>query len=278
MSAYKSFAVIGGGTAGLAIVGALAAQNISVVLLSRPGSSAKAVPAGVGVVQVDFSNAAAVAEVFKRYEVDVVLPTITTLAAADQKPLVDAAKLAAVKLFVPSEYGPPTEGQTEGVQGAKDQIAAYLKSATIPSLRVYTGIWTEIIPWLAGYTEHGKIRFVGKGEAPVSFTSVADIAGFLAFVLTTLPPSELEDHVFRIEGERGSMNGLGALFKTSVEHIPAEDGESRVVLWDIIDRGAASTGWDETNKAEGSGPKAAGSSNALWPGHHWKTIKEVHNL
>jgi hypothetical protein len=42
---------------------------------------------------------------------------------------------------------------------------------------VQTGAFMEGIPWLVGYNEHGKIIVVGKGEAPVSFTSVGDISG-----------------------------------------------------------------------------------------------------
>ncbi|KAJ7454678.1 hypothetical protein FB451DRAFT_1049477 [Mycena latifolia] len=281
MSAYKSFAVVGGGTLGLPIVSALAAQNVSVVLLSRPGSSTKTVPSGVQVATVDFTDASAIAAVFKQYKVDVVLSTITTTAAAAQKSLVDAAGLAAVKLFVPSEYGMPTDGQAEGPLGAKNQIAAELKAAGIPSTRIFVGMFTEFIPWLVGYSDHGKIRIVGKGEVPVSFTSIGDIAGFVAYVLTTLPPSELENRIFRLEGDRASLNELGAQFKTSVEHIDSitgEAGELKTILLAIVETGAGSTGWDAAAKNEGSGNKAAGSANALWPGHQWKSIKDVHKL
>jgi len=266
---------------GLPIVNALAAQNVSVVLLSRPGSSSKTVPSGVQVIQVDYADAAAVAEVFKQHKVQVVLSTLTTTASAAQKSLVDAAKLAAIQLFVPSEYGFPTDGQTEGALGAKNEIAAYLKSVNIPSTRIYTGAFIEFIPWITGSGDHGKIRIIGKGEAPVSFTSIADIAGFVAYVLTTLPPSELENRIFRLEGERASLNSLGAQWKTSVEHVDSiagEGSEFKTVLLTLLDTGAGSTGWDAANKAEGSGSNAAGSANALWPGHQWKSIKEVHNL
>ncbi|KAJ7694631.1 hypothetical protein B0H17DRAFT_1131926 [Mycena rosella] len=271
MSAYNSFAVVGGGTIGLPIINALVARNVSVVLLSRPDASAKTVPSGVQVVKVDYTDAAAVAAVFKAHNVEVVLSTITTTAAAAQKSLVEAARLAAVKLFVPSEYGMPTEGQAEGD----------LKAAGIPSTRFYVGIFTDIIPWLVGHSEHGKIRIVGKGEVPVSFTAAADIAGFVAHVLTTLPRSELENRVFRLEGDRASMNDLGVLFKAPVEHvdhITGEAGDLKTHLLAVVDTGPGSTGWDEATKAEGSGIKAAGSANALWPGHQWKTIKELHNL
>ncbi|KAF7330292.1 NmrA domain-containing protein [Mycena venus] len=282
MTSYKSFAVIGAGTVGLPIVNALAAtKDVSVILLSRPGSSAKTVPSSVKVVQVEFNDAAAVAAVFKEHKVDVVLSTITTTASAAQKSLVDAAKLAAIKLFVPSEYGLPTEGHKDGPLGEKNQIAAYLKSSGIPSTRIFTGLFTEFIPWLVDYSNGGKIKVVGKGEAPVSFTSVPDIAGFVGYVLTNLPPSELEDRILRLEGERSSLNGLATQFKTSVEHVDSitgDAGEFKTGLQHEMDVGAGSTGWDVVKNAEGTGSNAAGSANALWPGHQWKSIKEVHNL
>jgi len=281
MSAYKSFAVVGAGTLGLPIVNALVAQNASVVLLSRPESAPKTVPSAVKVVKVDYNDAAAVAAVFKQHKVEVLLSTITTASAAAQKPLVEAAKLATIKLFVPSEYGMPTEGQTVGVLGDKNRIAESLKAAGIPSVRFYNGVFTEFIPWLVGYSDHGKIRIVGKGEVPVSFTSIGDVAGFVAYVLTTLPPSELENRVFRLEGERSSLNDLAVQFKTTAEHvdqITGEAGELKTGLLFGIDTGAGSTGWDAVNSAEGSGSRAAGSGNKVWPGHQWKTIKEVHNL
>ncbi|KAJ6534598.1 hypothetical protein DFH09DRAFT_1405149 [Mycena vulgaris] len=297
MSAYTSFAVVGGGTIGLPIVSALAAQGVSVVLLSRPQATAKTVPSGVRVVKVDYTDAAAVAAVFKAHKIDVVLSTTTGTAVAAQKSLVEAARLAAVKLFVPSEYWIPSEGESEGILGDKNRVAGKnipgqrvavfdeppedLKAAGIPSVRFYTGLFIELIPWLVGYPEHGKFRIVGKGEVPISFTSAADIAGFVAHVLTTLPASELENRVFRLEGDRGSLTDVAAQFKASVEHvdhITGEAGELKTLLLALMDTGAASTGWDEAIKSEGSGSKAAGSANALWPGHQWKTVKDVHNL
>ncbi|KAJ6487701.1 hypothetical protein C8R45DRAFT_827631 [Mycena sanguinolenta] len=278
---YKSFAVVGGGTVGLPIVNALAAKNVPVVLLSRPGSSAKTVPSGVQVVEVDFGDTVQIARSLQNHNVDVVLSTITTVAAAAQKSLVDGAKLSGVKLFLPSEYGFPTEGQTEGPLGAKSEIAAYLKSVGIPSTRIYTGLFTEFIPWLVDYGNGGKIKVVGEGVTPVSYTSIADIAGFVAHAVTTLPPSELEDRILRLEGERSSLNDLAAQFKTSVEHVDSitgEDGGLRTGLQGVISSGAGSTGWDVVKKAEGQGSNAAGSANVLWPGHRWQSIKEVHKL
>ncbi|KAJ7141963.1 hypothetical protein C8R43DRAFT_892350 [Mycena crocata] len=295
MSSYKSFAVIGGGTMGLPIVGALAAKNVSVVLLSRPGSASKTVPAGVATAEADFTNAAAIAAVLKKHQVDVVLSTIPATLATEQQPLVDASKLANVKLFVPSEYVVPTDGHTEGPLGEKNKTAGtinylrvqyasndpteYLKSVGIPFVRIFTGLLTEFAPWLVALSD-GKIKLVGKGEAPVSFTSIADVAGFVAHILTTLPPAELKD-IIRLQGERASLAALGPLFNATIEHVAAIEGEKgdlKTGLQMMLGTGAGSTGWDVVNKADRTGANAAGSGNALWPGHNWKTIKEVHGL
>ncbi|KAJ7238971.1 hypothetical protein C8J57DRAFT_1143898 [Mycena rebaudengoi] len=285
MKPYTSFAVVAAGKIGSPILGALAAQNVSVVLLSRPGSPKKIVPPGVKVVPVDYNDATAVAAVLKQHRIDVVLSTVGIPGLAGQTALVDAAKLAAVQLFVPSEYATPTDSQSPGTDnpiggtGTKNQIAEYSRSVGMPSLRIFTGAFMEGIPWLVGYNEHGKIIVVGKGEASVSFTSVGDISGFVAYVLTSLPPHELQDRIFRLEGERTCLNDLGVQFKTTVEHVDRIEGdEAKTGLLKLLDSGAGSTGWDEANQREKSGSDAAGSANVLWPGHRWKSIKEVHNL
>ncbi|KAK7039511.1 NmrA domain-containing protein [Favolaschia claudopus] len=296
MSAYKSFAVVGGGLVGLPIVSALAAKNASVILLSRPGSSPKTVPPGVPVITVDFQDANAIAKVLQAHNVDVVLSTVATFAVAVQTTLVDASKIAGIKLFVPSEYGLPTEGHSEGPLGHKAEIAKQLKSANIPSTRIYvrctdhthhgllifrqTGIFTDVLPWLLNIG--GKTQLVGQGERKFSLTAVPDIAGFVAHVLTTSPASELEDRVLRLEGERITLNEIAAQFNLKPEYVETiTDGEHaqfKEALMRVIEEGKGSTGWDVSRNAEGTGSDAAGGGNALWPGHCWLTAKEVHKL
>jgi hypothetical protein len=108
-----------------------------------------------------------------------------------------------------------------------------------------------------------------------------NISGFVAHVLTTLPPSELENRTLRLEGERSSLNDLAVQLKTSVERVDSiggEGGEFKTALQLGIESGGGSTGWNVVNKVEGTGSNAAGSGNALWPGHQWQSIKEVLKL
>ncbi|KAJ7601541.1 hypothetical protein DFH06DRAFT_1489524 [Mycena polygramma] len=271
MSAYRSFAVVGGGTIGLPIVGALATHNVSVILLSRPGSSTKSVPPTVQVVHVDYSDAAVVSAVFNQHKIDVVISTVNIKALSAQKALADAAKIAGPEGFHDTTLG----------TGDKHKAAEYLKFLNIPSTRIFPGLFIEYIPWVLGYADDGKVRIVGKGEAPASFTSIDDIAGFVAYILTALPPSHLENQIFRLEGDRASLNELGTRFNTTVEHVDritgenVEEAEAKTILSGLLSSGAANPGWDAANGVERSGSEAAGSGNAVWPGHHWKTIKEV---
>ncbi|KAF7334642.1 NmrA domain-containing protein [Mycena venus] len=273
MSTYKALAVVGGGAIGIPIVNALAERtHLSVYLLTRPGSSPKNVPSGVEIIPVDYTNTSAVAAVFKQHSIDVVLSTVNNAGLAAQKALVDAAKLTGVKLFLPSEYGAPTDRQPDGVNnpigglGAKNQTAAYLKSVGLPSTKIFTGLFTEYIPWLVGFPEHGKFKIVGKGDAQASFTSIADVAGFVAYILTSFPPSEVEDRIFRLEGDRASLRDLAVRFNTTMEHvsrIEGEEGEAKTAVSVILSSGAGSTGWDAITEADRSGDEAAGSGNKM---------------
>ncbi|KAJ7794328.1 hypothetical protein B0H14DRAFT_3497082 [Mycena olivaceomarginata] len=169
----------------------------------------------------------AVATVFKEleHEVDVVLSTITTLASGTQKPLVNAAKLAAVKLFVPSVTDP------------QPMVTQRPRVPLERRVRLQVRILLIHIPF----------------------------DGFVAHILTTAPPSELEDRIL-LEGARSTLNDLAPLFGTSVDHVDrltGETGEFQTALQIFMDAGAGSTSWDGLKKVEGTGSSAAGSANAL---------------
>ncbi|KAK7045259.1 NmrA domain-containing protein [Favolaschia claudopus] len=284
-TAYTSFAAIGAGMIGLPIVQSLAAKNISLILLSRPNSTTTP-PPGVEVIHVDYTDVAAVSEVFKKHKIQVVVSNVAIAAVASQKSLIDAAKLAGVELFVASEYAGPTDGgitHPAVATAEKNKIGEYLTSVGLPSLRIFTGPFTEGIPWLTSYDTHKKVLIRGTGDVPVSYTSIPDIAGFVAHVLTTLPPAQLHNRIFRLEGGRATFKELATeYYKTTFEHVkqlpegPAVEMKEAVLS--LLESGAGSTGWDDANKRERTGDEAAGSGNRLWEGHKWQGIRDVLKL
>ncbi|KAF9243759.1 hypothetical protein BU15DRAFT_42583 [Melanogaster broomeanus] len=282
-STYKLFAVAGvGETVGLTIVKSLLARGASVIVLTRPSSN-KVLPQGVEVVQVDYADISTVTDALKEHSIEVLISTLSGEGLAAQIPLADAAKAAGVQLYVPSEFGAPTEGAQEWMWGAKNKTAVYSKSIGLPSLRLYTGLFPEYVSLITAVAETGRFLIVGKGEAPVSFTALADIGEYLAYVLTTLPPDQLHDKILRIEGQRSTMREIGALFaeKAPIEHvdnIPSSVpfAHMREFLQMKFEMGAGSTGWDISTGKEGSEP--AGGANELYPGFKFKTVQETLGL
>ncbi|KAH7921244.1 NAD(P)-binding protein [Leucogyrophana mollusca] len=285
MSTYTSFAVAGAGNVGIPIVKALLERGARVLVLTRSSSSnpkALSEHPNLKVASVEYTDRAGLSTLLRDHKVEVFVSAVSYLGGAldAQRPLADAAKDADIKLFVPSEFGVPSEGATEGVSSVKARFAAYLKSLGIPSLRLYNGLFQEYIPWVGIVPETGKFHILGKGETPVSFTSVPDVAGFLAHVLTTQSPTKLADVQLRIEGQRVSLNDIVRLYGGTVpavyvDSIPGTD-PVRAFLQGEFERGAGSTGWDP--KLEKDNDQLAGSANGLWDGHEWATVKETLKL
>jgi uncharacterized protein YbjT (DUF2867 family) len=117
---------------------ALVSEGATVVAVTRPGSpSAKALSASVRVISVGLTDVPALAAAFKEHQTEVVVSTIGHAALPNQKFLADAAKQAGVKLFLPSEFGYSTIGQTEGELGLKTKFGEYLKEIGLPFARVF---------------------------------------------------------------------------------------------------------------------------------------------
>ncbi|KAG6334307.1 hypothetical protein ID866_4786 [Astraeus odoratus] len=282
---YTSFAVAGAGpTIGARIVQALISRGASVVALARPESKSPTNPLlqGAKIVTVDYANVEGVSAALRENSVEVLISALSYGALQAQTPLAEAAKEAGVKLLVPSEFGMPTEGCKEGALAIKAQFADYANSLGIPIARVYCGLFMEFLPWLTG-VDLGKFHLLGEQNLPASFTALDDAAGFTAHILTTLPPSSLNNATFRIQGERTSLAAIGALYEARVPPVPIirvdklPDGfDKQTFLQTNFAQGRSSTGWD--NYLDKDVPEIADSGNKAWEGHEWKTIKDVLGL
>ena len=90
---------------------------------------------------VDYSSPESLAQALKG--VDVVVSTVAGLALSVQAPLAEAAKAAGVKLFVPAEFGGPSDGRTESVLGIKNQFKLKLKEIGLPYVVFNTGLFSD---------------------------------------------------------------------------------------------------------------------------------------
>jgi uncharacterized protein YbjT (DUF2867 family) len=95
------------------------------------------------VIQVDYSKDESIKRALTG--VEVVISTISGEALDIQGKIAAAAKEADVKLFIPSDFGNVTEGETEGLFGAKANIQTQLKALEIPYVVFYTGPFADYI-------------------------------------------------------------------------------------------------------------------------------------
>jgi hypothetical protein len=109
-----------------------------VVVVARPESStAKSLPQGIKIISVELTDVPALATAFREHEIEVVVSTVAHAALPNQKLLAEAAKQAGVKLFLPSEFGYSTVGQTEGDLGLKTKFGEYLEEIGLPFARIF---------------------------------------------------------------------------------------------------------------------------------------------
>ena len=159
--------------------------------------------------------------------VDVVVSALGYAAIfAQQLNLASASKLANVKLFVSSQYGLPDRTGIPSEEALRDKLEDVALSS------FFVGVFTDSLfkyayvscyptvamsksEWCA-YTcilhpcrafaglilERGEAMVPGDGTPAISFTDRRDVGRYVAYVLTTLRPSNLVNRQFRIEGQR----------------------------------------------------------------------------
>ncbi|KAF5371553.1 hypothetical protein D9757_010375 [Collybiopsis confluens] len=291
MSSTRTIAIVGAGLVGTPIARALlnAPTKPKVIILTRPESSGKALPddiSSIATIPVDYSDVAAVTKVFKDHSVDVVVSTLPTAGFEAQYSLANAAQASGtIKLFVPSEWGIPTEGAKANGEdnffAKKDEFVEHLKSIKLPFTRFYTGFFFGGLRWIAGIEENGKVNTYGKGESKFSATSESDIGGYTAHVLTALPldSPHLVNKSLRLEGDRINFQDLARIYGKPLAYVPdgeklpgSTDGEIffRTYLQVEAEAGRASSGW---NRKAGKDDGTAGSTNGLWEGHVWDKVQ-----
>ncbi|KAI0259729.1 hypothetical protein BC834DRAFT_604478 [Gloeopeniophorella convolvens] len=182
-----------------------------VVVLTRMGSTTNF--DGARVVHVNYSDQERLKSALAG--VDVAISGISAFALETQLALVDAAKEAGVKLFVPSEFAGSPDNAKGGFYSLKVEQRAKLDAVGMPRVIFYSGIWSDRI-WTGFYQWDilsGKIVVGGDGNEQISWTSLADSARFIVHVLTTLPAERLENSVFRCEADKKSFNDLIKLYE-----------------------------------------------------------------
>ncbi|KAA1475527.1 hypothetical protein DENSPDRAFT_874079 [Dentipellis sp. KUC8613] len=160
--------------------------------------------AGIGSIGAPIAE-----ELLKQKAVGSIIDDVVLFTRAWQPLLARAAKAAGVRLFVPSEYGAPTDMDATDVPGVlrtKRALQLELRELGMPYLLMFTGPCSDhvFVPELFIDLDKGSATVGGDGTALNPFTSMPDIARFVVHALVTLPPTELNWRTLRIMGARAA--------------------------------------------------------------------------
>ncbi|KAF2036092.1 NAD(P)-binding protein [Setomelanomma holmii] len=183
MSSFKNVLIIGaGGNLGPAILDAfLHNSSFNTTVLSREGSSST-FPSGVKVLRANYDSIDSLKAAFTGQ--DVVVSLVAGSVLGDQNKLIDAAIVAGVKRFLPSEFGSnTTDARTRAIVpvfDAKFGTVNYLKSkeSEISWTSVVTGPffdWGLKVGFLGFNAKDKAVTLYDNGTATFSSTNLHTI-------------------------------------------------------------------------------------------------------
>eukprot|EP00834_Sanchytrium_tribonematis_P006393 NODE_466_length_7077_cov_0.565205.p2 type:complete len:283 gc:universal NODE_466_length_7077_cov_0.565205:290-1138(+) len=184
--AYSKVAIIGGtGNIGKPITHALIEKGFQVLVISRDSKKAKELfGERVKYAELqDYNNIDEITKVFQGYEV--VLSALGSQSGAilHQKQLIDAAKKANVKRFIPSEWA--WDNSITFMVAEKNQIRHHLEQSGLEWTYFQTGyfseyIWSNFFGW---DIKNNKFQVVGNEDTKISHTDMATIGKYAAAFL-----------------------------------------------------------------------------------------------
>ncbi|KAI2465041.1 NAD(P)-binding protein [Annulohypoxylon bovei var. microspora] len=207
MSTAVKVVIVGAtGKTGKEIVDGLLASetNFDITALARPSSIGSAAnnalkSRGVHVAAVDLTGPKEkLVKVLTG--IDVVISCIVFSSLNDQIPLVEAAKQAGVKRFVPCDFATPAPRGVMWLRDQKDDVLAAIQRLYLPYTVIDVGWWSsQSVPAIpSGRTDHVVIDVMnilpGDGTVPIAYTDAPDIGHYVAKIIAD--PRTLNKKVF----------------------------------------------------------------------------------
>lgn len=102
----------------------------------------------------------------------------------------------------------------------------------------------------------------------------------MAHILTSIPLPELYNKSLLIEGQAATFQEVAQILGKKLTHVSPEEIEHPFVrfLLQLADKGGVRTGYilTDANASDEVVEKRSSAGNALWKGHQWKQIKDIH--
>lgn len=181
-------------------------------ILTRSASTAKNIPGGVNIKEVDYDSFASLKEALRSH--DALVSTVAMSAIPNQTIMIDAAIAAGVKHFIPAEYSMATrdpKAQWLPIYSTVLEIQRYLegKGDQIVWTCVNCGVLVEFgfdYPFILDFDNHVATLWDGEGS-PVSMSDCRIVAQAIASLLKQ--PDRVQNHTVRVHG--GTLTQRDAL-------------------------------------------------------------------
>jgi len=209
-SPFKNVLLIGaGGSIGSVVLKAFVAEpSLSVTVLKRESSHAALPPHVASVTVPDSYPTDALIDAFRGH--DVIVSCMASLSVSDQFRFIDAAIVAGVRRYVPSEYGLnnmfPEAQALNAVFRDKGAVQTYLRERAaegkIEWMSISCGMW---ISWsmqhdfLGMRVRKNEVTFWDKGEGRFSVTTEENTALGLVNALIKIPADTKNTNVLLSE-------------------------------------------------------------------------------
>jgi len=240
MTGYKSVCIAGGsgGLGFLVTKQFLKSGEFKVSVISRKNSNNKTTineikKLGGTVNEVDILNVENLKQALNG--VDVVICTYGAAAIhKEQLALIEAAKAAKVKRFIPSEFGVDIEHhESVDFVKPKKQIMEAVKASGLEYTLVPCGFFPEttFTEVFGFHINQGQVEIIGEGNAKISWTHREDVGRYLVQIVKHC--DKTVNKVIRVEGDRGTFNEVVKLMeekknkKFTVKHLPLEEAKKK---------------------------------------------------
>lgn len=291
----KKIIVVAGGTGNLGerIIKALLAKGAEVRVIVRSGSNpekiARLEEQGAKIYTINMSNAEEIANACIGASCVVsALAGLRNVIIDTQKVLLDAAIVAGVPRFIPSDFSldftPFSAGENRNLDWRRE-FHAYLDQASISATSIFNGAFTDMLTGQMPLILFKKkiVLYWGNADHRMSFTTINDTAlytanaalddttpRFLRIAGDQISPREIKEVVSEITGTRyrqfraGGLGMLSTLIKIARKVAP---GEKEIY--------PAFQGMQYMRNMIDDRAKLSITDNNRYPGMYWTTAKDV---
>ncbi|CAG8583395.1 8454_t:CDS:2 [Paraglomus occultum] len=127
-----------------------------------------------------------------------------------QTPLLNAAKAAGVRRFIPSEFGTETQLGDHPMTDTKATFRQKVKESGLEYTFIITGTFAEYLGWVGFDIKNKTAKFYVDGTSALAVTSLSDIGKYTA---ETLKLEESRNATIRIAGSMFPLNEILKLFE-----------------------------------------------------------------